>query len=307
MQPSFKSLANSHAAKDAQAVSLEERLERCEIVYFSEAPFAIPEGDDRQFLLEQQLAHRAHKNISFDPHTHKAAGFRKSSAAESERVRSLLESFSQNATAWLSKALPRYSAGWQLDRVSYRPAEEATRQLRLKARNDLLHVDSFPTRPTNGNRILRLFVNLNPTEVRKWVTSDPFGTLLAKYGHEVGLPGQSQTAWNQRIHSLQEGFLRLFQPDRPVRSPYDAFMLKFHDYLKANSEFQKHGPKNYRDFPPGSAWIVFTDAVSHAVLRGRFALEHSYFVSPEVLVLPEESPLAHLERASGIPSLRKAA
>ena len=42
--------------------------------------------------------------------------------------------------------------------MSYRPVEEATRKLRLKARNDLLHVDAFPTRPTNGWRILRCFV-----------------------------------------------------------------------------------------------------------------------------------------------------
>jgi hypothetical protein len=40
-----------------------------------------------------------------------------------------------------------------------------------------------------------------------------------------------------------------------------------------------------------------TDACSHAVLRGRFALEHSFFVSPSVLAVPEESPAALLARA----------
>ena len=29
--------------------------------------------------------------------------------------------------------------------------------MRLRARNDLLHVDSFPTRPVRGDRILRVF------------------------------------------------------------------------------------------------------------------------------------------------------
>jgi len=33
------------------------------------------------------------------------------------------------------------------------------------------------------------------------------------------------------------------------------------------------------------------------VLRGRFALEHSYFISPTVLTLPEESPEALLRHA----------
>ena len=39
-----------------------------------------------------------------------------------------------------------------------------------------------------------------------------------------------------------------------------------------------------------------TDTCSHAVLRGRFALEHSYFVAPQSLALPDESPAALLAR-----------
>ena len=41
-----------------------------------------------------------------------------------------------------------------------------------------------------------------------------------------------------------------------------------------------------------------TDACSHAALRGRYALEHSYFVDPKVLALPGESPAALLEAAA---------
>jgi hypothetical protein len=35
------------------------------------------------------------------------------------------------------------------------------------------------------------------------------------------------------------------------------------------------------------------------VLRGRFALEHSYFLAPRSLALPAESPPALLGRACG--------
>ena len=35
-----------------------------------------------------------------------------------------------------------------------------------------------------------------------------------------------------------------------------------------------------------------TGRLSHAELRGQYALEHSFFVAPESLVLPAESPLA---------------
>jgi hypothetical protein len=286
------------------AAALEERLERGEVIYYPVCPFALPEDDDHQFLLEQRLGSRAHKNISYDPERQKAAGFYRQSPAAAERLRQLLARFSHSTTAWMSQTLPRYAAGWRLDRVSFRPEEEATRQLRATARNDLLHLDAFPSRPTNGHRILRVFANVNPTEPRVWVTSDPFAKLLARFGQQVGLPKRSGLRWASR---LKEGVLRLVHPGRAPRSAYDAFMLRFHDFLKANDAFQERGPKRFWKFPPGSAWLVMTDTASHAALRGRYALEHSYFIAPETLALPDESPPALLERACGAPVLDRAA
>jgi hypothetical protein len=292
------------AASGAASSSLEERLERGAIEYFPVCPFSLPEGEDRMFLLEQRLAGRVHKNISYDPKTGRAAGFARTSAAQAERLRLLLASFAQHATGWLARTLPRYAAAWRLDRVSFRPEEEATRRLRLKARNDLLHVDAFPSRPTNGQRILRLFVNVNLSEPRVWATSEPFGKLLERFGTQVGPPTAQRASW---AHHVGGQVLRLFRPGRSPRSVYDTFMLRFHDFLKANDEFQENGPKRFWTFAPGSAWLVFTDVASHAALRGRFALEHSYFVAPQTLALPNESPPALLERACGMPVLNRAA
>src|SRR5262249_40442441 len=280
--------------------TLEERLERGEVEYYPVCPFPLPEGEDRAFLLEQRLASLAHKNISYDPHTGKAAGFRRQSAAQAERLRQLLTTFAQYATDWLARQVPRYASGWRLARVSFRPEEEATRKLRQKARNDLIHVDAFPSRPTNGHRILRVFANINPTEPRIWATSEPFARLLERFGKEAGLPEKHSLGWT---HQLREQLVRVFHPGRPRRSMDDAFMLRFHDYLKANDAFQERGPKRFWSFMPGSAWVVFTDTASHAALRGRFALEHSYFVAPETLALPAESPPCLLERACGMPVL----
>lgn len=283
--------------------TLEQRLERGDIEYYPACPFWVPEGADRAFLLEQRLASRAHKNISYDPHTGKAGGYTRSSPEQAERVRSMLERFAQSATDWLAGVLPRYARQWQLDRVSYRPEEEATRRLRLKARNDLIHVDAFPSRPTNGQRILRLFVNINPTEPRIWATSDPFGRLLERFGAAAGLPTPHELSWPRQ---LGQKVLGVLNPAVAKRSIYDSFMLRFHDYLKANDQFQEQGPKRFWTFAPGSAWIVFTDVASHSVLRGRFALEHSYFVAPQSLALPQESPPSLLERACGLQVLRAA-
>jgi hypothetical protein len=295
---------SANPGRSSAATSLEERLERGEIIHYPVCPFPLPQGEEHRFLLDQRLASRAHKNISYDPHTGKAAGFFRQTAEQAERLRALLADFAESATRWLAQNLPGYARCWQRDRVSFRPIEEATRKLRLTARNDLLHVDAFPSRPTRGYRILRLFANVNPTEPRVWVTSDPFARLLARYGKEVGLPTGLTAAWVQR---LRHGVLGLFAPSRRRRTVYDSFMLRFHDFLKANDDFQERSPKRFWNFQPGSAWLVFTDTASHAALRGRFALEHSYFIAPPSLVLPEESPPVLLARACGHPVLGRAA
>ena len=274
----------------------EERLERGEVFFFPKAPFPLPAGAAHAFLLRQELGGAVHKNISYDPATGRANGYGHQSAADAERLRELFASFSRTTTEWLARALPRYAAGWRLDRVSYRPQEEATRRLRHIARNDLLHVDAFPGRPSQGRRILRVFANVNPNEARIWVTSSPFAALLEQYGEAAGLPGRAGADW---IAGLREGVVRLFRPGKAKRSAYDAFMLRFHDFLKRHEEFQERGPKRLWTFPPGSAWLAFTDTCSHSVLRGRYAVEHSYFISPHVLALPDESPPALLAKTCG--------
>jgi 3-deoxy-D-manno-oct-2-ulosonic acid (Kdo) hydroxylase len=282
---------------------IEERLERGEVVYYPNCPFPMPQGDDRDFLNRQRLSHRGHKNISYDPPTERVKGGDWKSAADHERLLSILATFSRNATAWLAATLPRYAATWQLDQVSFRPEEEAGRQLRQKARNDLLHVDAFPSRPTNGQRILRLFVNTNTSEPRVWITAAPFAVLLERYGAEVGVESALR---GSVIEHVKEGIARLVKPSRPKRSPYDRFMLRFHDHLKASQPFQT-GPRREWIFPPGSCWLAMTDTCSHAVLRGRSALEHSYFIQPGSLALPDESPAALLARAARREVLLRAA
>jgi hypothetical protein len=280
--------------------SLPERLERGEVIYYPACPFDLPE-EDRRFLLGQRLAGRAHKNVGFDPASGKVSGFVRRSAEQNERMNEVLSRFSRAATVWLAGILPGYAPSWQLDRVSFRPEEEATRKLRLKARNDLLHVDAFPTRPSHGARILRFFVNINPVEPRIWITSLSFPSLLERFAHKVGLPGR------RGLLGLLGGSVLGLLGLKRRRSAYDAFMLRLHNAMKADALFQRDCPKREWHFPPGSAWLVITDTASHAVLRGRYALEHSYFLPPRSLTLPLESPAALLERACGVNVLDRAA
>jgi hypothetical protein len=275
------------------ANALAERLERGEVLFYPTAPFALPQGSDLEFLLQQELGSLAHKNISYNPSNGKVGGFVRRSTDQVEQLRQIFAHFSASVTEWLTRVIPQYRQGCQLDRASFRPQEEATRRLRPTARNDLLHVDAFPNRPSQGNRILRVFANINPREPRIWVTSDPFAKLLKRFGEAAGLPRRSGSLW---VRQLGQDVLALFRPGRVRRSEYDLFMLRFHDYLKSNEDFQERGPKYLHTFPPGCVWAAMTDTCSHAVLRGRYALEHSYFIPPTVLALPEESPPVLLEK-----------
>jgi len=276
---------------------IEERLERGDIVTFTPCPVALPTGDDLAFLLQQQLKSTHHKNISYNPANHTAAGFVQQSSAQAERLQNLLRDFSQQATDWLAKTLPQYAQAWQPDRVSLRTEEEAIRKLRLTARNDLLHFDAFPSRPTRGHRILRLYVNINPTDERVWMTSDTFKKVLDQFGTQVGLPGVRD---HTILRRLSHGLLTLFQPHANERTDYDDFMLRLHHFLKSNDAFQERTARRLWHFKPGTAWLLFSDTISHAELRGQFALEHSYFVAPHTLALPDESPARLLEKASHV-------
>ena len=285
-------------------MTLEERLERGEIVTFEPCPLALPAGDDLAFLMKQEIASSVHKNISYNPATGLLSGVAVKSSDQADRLQKLMADFSQCASARLAELLPQYATNWQPDRASLRPQEEATRQLRVTARNDLLHFDAFPSRPTRGQRILRLYVNINPADDRVWITSETFATVLARYGAQVGLPPQSNATWVNRIG---QGLLGLFQPNVAERTEYDDFMLRLHHFLKTNDDFQERAPRRLWHFKPGTAWLLFSDGISHAELRGQYALEHSYFIAPAALTLPDESPTALLARATAHLSTPKAA
>jgi len=111
-----------------------------------------------------------------------------------------------------------------------------------------LHVDAFPSRPTRGGRILRVFSNLNLTKPRVWNTTDSFETLAKQYAEDAGLRqiAEDNSYLSRAVQSVAEklGF------SKSGRTAYDVFMLRFHDYLKENREFQQNCPKIKMEFPP---------------------------------------------------------
>lgn len=273
-------------------------LERGQILFFREPPFELS-ATDREFLLRQEWAEmRMHKNISYRPGEDLLKGVKGNTETVS-KVHEIMRRYSANVIGFLKQFLAPYAGKWIVDFASFRPFEEERRGLPLHKRNDLLHVDAFPSRPTRGGRILRVFTNLNPTTPRVWNTLDDFAAIARAHAENAGL---------RRI-AEQDGFLQrtvqnlghVFGIRGMGRTPYDMFMLRFHDYLKENVEFQERAPKSRVDFPPLSTWLVYTDGVAHAAMSGRYALEQTLLIPADALVSLDYAPFRVLESIAGCP------
>jgi hypothetical protein len=273
-------------------------LESANILFFPNTPFDISAADREVLLGQKQTSAAFHKNVAYRPAENRVTGLDKSEFAEAERLRVILESYSQNAAKFLAALLPPYAGKWKLDFASYRPIEECGRAARLHARNDLPHVDAFPTRPTNGDRILRLFTNINPTQNRVWMTAPPFAAIVGHFAKSVGLPPRRS---DNGLSAILRRMARAANLSGARRSPYDHFMHECHNAMKEDATFQQVAAKQRWEFPPNSTWIVLTDCVSHAVLEGQYALEQTFIISRLAMVRPELSPVTILERLAGYP------
>jgi hypothetical protein len=274
-------------------------LETGDILFFPDGGFTIPEAVRTALMGATQDARSFHKNIAYKPNLDQVSGL--VDRTESERVRMAMREYSRCALEFLKSILPEYARAWKVDYASFRSIEERGRELPLTKRNDLLHVDAFPTRPVFGDLILRCFTNVNPEQSREWMTSDPFAKLAQTEAEKAGLERFTNLAGSS-LHKVRRGVTRgLALAGVPLvdRSPYDSFMLHFHDWLKGNREYQENCPKYRFDLPPGSTWLVFTDVVPHAVLGGRLALEQTVIVSRSSLANPALAPSAVLEKLAG--------
>ncbi len=276
-----------------------EELESGRILYFRQPPFDFPEAE-RAFLLGQrQSAFKGHKNVSYRPASDELRGDATESPEDTKRLTEIMRSYSQRATRVVDVLLAPYAKDRKLDFASFRPIEEQNRDLPLTRRNDLLHVDAFPTRPTNGGRILRVFTNINPSENRVWTTTDPFEVIAGKYAKDAGLEKIAAPTPGKRVVQALAPLLKSVGVKGADRSPYDQFMLHFHDYLKGNADYQQNYPKQRWEFPPNSSWLVYTDTVPHAVMSGRFAIEQTFIIPARAMVAPQKSPINVLESLCG--------
>ncbi len=283
---------------EGEATAHEYRgLEAGDILYFAQSPPILPDSDRAFLVTQKQVDASYHKNISYRPLEDRLKGVDQKDPAQVERVHQIMRDYSRRAVAFMGTFLKRYAASWRLDFASFRPIEEAGRQVSLHSRNDLLHFDSFPTRPSHGDRLLRIFTNIHPERERVWITTDHFESLADKFADRVGLyrkPGVLDSCKDLTVKAAASMGLPVV--DRP---PYDRFMLKIHHAMKEDSRFQETCRKDRWEFPAGSTWIVFTDSASHACLSGQYALEQTFIIKRSSLFAPESAPIAVLEKLAG--------
>lgn len=276
-------------------------LEAGGVLYFPETPLPIPPQDLELLLGQKQTGSKVHKNIAYKPNRDELTGVDASNtdAKTVEELHAIMRRYSASVEQFLAKFLAPYRSRWTMDYASYRPLEEQGRDLALRKRNDLLHTDAFPTRPTRGWRILRFFHNIHPTRTRDWVVAEAFPKVVGQFTPGVlPMPHADSAATRAGKQVAQATGLAKLMP-LWKRTPYDDFMMRLHNAMKEDAAFQQSCAKEYIQFAPGSSWMVYTETVPHAVLAGQYAMEQTFLVDPAAMVTPESAPVRVLEKMAG--------
>jgi hypothetical protein len=72
--------------------------------------------------------------------------------------------------------------------------------------------------------------------------------------------------------------------------------MRLHFFGKTDAYLQQHAERKKWVFPPGSAWLVFSDLVSHAVVSGRYAIDQTYLTPAWAFRRRERSTKEIIER-----------
>ena len=210
-------------------------------------------------------------------------------AAMQAALAGVIGRFRAQANALIAGLLPHYVPALRPAPTSYRPSQVETRSQSWRADDKRLHVDAFPSRPNYGERILRVFTNVNPDGApRVWRVGEPFETVARTF-----LPkARPYVRWQAKA-------LQALHVTKSFRSEYDHLMLQLHDGMKSDLDYQQRSPQETVPFPAGSTWVCFSDQTSHAVMAGQYMMEQTLYLPPGREYDPSASPLAILQRLTG--------
>src|SRR5216684_1259545 len=211
----------------AQAAAI-DTLEAGRILYLPPLRFALMPHEHR--FLSAEWSDGDSKNINLRGGARALRGAR-GGKDDLALLQAMMERFSSHCRTLIGALLPHYAPHLTLGSTSYRPCEVAGRKSSFRKDDARLHTDAFPSNPTGGARVLRVFTNINPDgKPRAW----------------RAWPGEAR-------------LLRALRVTKRSRSEYDHLMLQLHDRIKADAGYQQQAPQERIDFPVGSTWIVFSD------------------------------------------------
>src|SRR5204863_8736793 len=114
------------------------------------------------------------KNISLERDALKGA---RGGQDDQSHLARMIGRFAANASDLVTALFPRYAPYVKRARTSFRPQPAVGRALSWRKDDSRLHVDAFPSRPNHGERILRVFSNVNPAEDRVWRVGEDFSAM----------------------------------------------------------------------------------------------------------------------------------
>ena len=259
--------------------------ERTHAICLPNLPFVLTE-DETKFL-SQRWSDQKSKNISLRPR----GGLRGARGSDADLValRAMIQRYADQATQLVSALFPDYIPNLTTANTSFRPFEVDGRVSSYRKDDKRLHTDAFPSNPTQGTRLLRVFNNVNPHgRPRVWRVGEPFEDMANKFlpNARPMWPGQAWLMYRLGITKRE-------------RTPYDQLMLQLHDLVKADMDYQRNSPQQTLNLMPGTTWIVYSDQVLHAVMSGQYMMEQTFHLPADALYRPETSPLKVLERMTG--------
>jgi hypothetical protein len=262
-----------------------DALERGKVLFFPHLGFDL--NGSEIGLLSASVANRNRKNITLDPVTGTSHG----SNLEGEnklRLEDMLRRFAERVTDLVHNLFPPYAEHLERARTTFRPVEIFGRTYSPSKDDRLLHVDAFPSRPTGGRRILRIFCNINPAgRARVWEVGEDFESFATTFFPRLQKP------------SAKARVLNVLRVTKGNRTGYDQLMLQLHHQAKLDCVYQRATSRHEISFPPGSTWMCFTDQVLHAALSGQFALEQTFLLDVSHMVIADRAPIVILERMTG--------
>lgn len=261
-----------------------QSLENGSVLYFPNLNFAVK--PEEKALFSSNLVKKDRKNISYNIENNKVKGCL-GSIDEQAIIHQMMNRFAIYSKDFIDHLIPHYKKNISMGRTSFRPVEIKGREnASLKKNDTLLHIDSFPSTPTHGKRILRFFANVNPFNVpRVWRLGESHKQVIKRF-----LPHVKGPILGMRTLMNRLGITKSY------RILYDHYMLHIHDKMKSDEFYQSKVDQEIVEFPPFTCWLAFTDQVSHAAISGQYVFEQSFYLPTDAQLHPDKSPLVYMEK-----------